>query len=111
MKKIYGILAILTIIFATSCKKKCVAPEKTVVASFTVSYPEGLTSSMTLDFNNTSTGATSYQWNFGDGNTSTSEDPSHEYTETGTYTVTLTATNENVSAKATRDVYVYSPEF
>ncbi len=107
MKKIYGIFAILTIILATSCSEDCVAPEKTVVASFTVDYPVGLTSSMTLDFNNTSTGATSYQWNFGDGSTSTSKDPSHEYTTSGTFTVTLTATNGNVSAKATRDVYVY----
>lgn len=44
-------------------------------------------------FTNTSVGATTYAWDFGDGNTSTSTSPVHEYSATGTYTVTLTATN------------------
>lgn len=44
-------------------------------------------------FTNTSVGATTYAWDFGDGNTSTSTSPVHEYSAAGTYTVTLTATN------------------
>ncbi len=44
-------------------------------------------------FTNTSVGATTYAWDFGDGNTSTTTSPVHEYSATGTYTVTLTATN------------------
>ncbi len=48
----------------------------------------------TFDFTNTSTGADSYLWNFGDGNTSTEEDPSHTYLAAGDYTVSLTAINE-----------------
>lgn len=47
----------------------------------------------TTNFTNTSTGATSYAWAFGDGEMSTEEHPSHTYDEDGVYTVTLTATN------------------
>jgi hypothetical protein len=48
----------------------------------------------TVNFTNQSTGgATSYTWDFGDGGSSTSTSPSHTYTANGTYTVCLTATN------------------
>ncbi len=33
-----------------------------------------------VQFNDTSTNATSYVWNFGDGNSSTEKSPSHSYT-------------------------------
>lgn len=42
-------------------------------------------------FTNLSTGATSYQWTFGDGGTSTSFSPTHSYSAAGTYTITLIA--------------------
>jgi PKD repeat protein len=42
-------------------------------------------------FTNTSSGAASYTWSFGDGNTSTETNPVHTYASAGTYTVTLTA--------------------
>jgi hypothetical protein len=45
-----------------------------------------------VSFNNTSTNATTYLWNFGDGTTSTLNNPSHNYTTTGNYTVQLKAT-------------------
>ena len=48
-------------------------------------------------FDNNSTGATGYQWNFGDGGTSTSESPIHAYTAAGAYTVGLNAWNDYCS--------------
>ncbi len=46
-----------------------------------------------VNFQNTSTGATSYSWNFGDGNTSTEANPSHTYRNPGKFQVVLTALN------------------
>jgi hypothetical protein len=45
----------------------------------------------TVTFNNTSTGASTYKWSFGDGNTSTNLNPTHTYAANGTYTVKLEA--------------------
>ena len=41
-------------------------------------------------FSNTTTGAVSWVWDFGDGNTSTQQNPSHTYISSGFYTVSLT---------------------
>ena len=61
------------------------------VAGFT-----STTSFATAVFTNTSTtsGTTTYDWDFGDSNTSNETDPIHAYSNTITYTVTLTVTNE-----------------
>ena len=47
----------------------------------------------TVAFTNTSTDATSFNWNFGDGNSSLLENPTHTYLSTGTFDVTFTAAN------------------
>ncbi len=49
-------------------------------------------SQMTL--NNLSSGATTYQWTFGDGYSSTDFEPIHQFTEPGNYTITLIAANQ-----------------
>ncbi len=63
-----------------------------VIASFTATPDSG---QVPLDvvFTNTSSGATSYLWDFGDGNNSILTDPSNTYTNQGTYTVILVASN------------------
>lgn len=64
-----------------------------VNADFTPSITEG---NIPLDvlFKNTSTGATIYEWNFGDkSELSTITEPSHIYANEGSYTVTLLAKN------------------
>jgi len=44
---------------------------------------------LTVAFTNSSTGAATYQWDFGDGNTSVQTSPSHTYLVSGTYPVKL----------------------
>ena len=44
-----------------------------------------------LTFSNTSTGATSYMWDFGDNTSSTQMNPTHAYALNGTYTIKLIA--------------------
>lgn len=46
-----------------------------------------------IQFNNASSNAITYNWNFGDGNTSTNQDPLHVYNSSGNYLVTLVASN------------------
>ena len=61
----------------------------------------------TVDFTDLSTsGPTSWQWDFGDGNTSTSQNPSHTYDADGAYTVTLIVTNDQGSGTETRTAYI-----
>jgi PKD repeat protein len=67
--------------------------------------------SKVVGFTSTSTGATSYLWNFGEpssggSNTSTSANPSHTYAADGAYTVTLTLNGSSVST--TQTIYVVS---
>jgi DNA-binding beta-propeller fold protein YncE len=49
---------------------------------------------LAVSFNNSSTGADTYLWEFGDGMTSTLENPVHTYDTTGVYTVTLSASGD-----------------
>jgi gliding motility-associated-like protein len=50
---------------------------------------------LTVSFTDLSTGASSYQWNFGDGNSSTGTDPINIYTAGGVYTVSLIVANSH----------------
>ncbi len=49
------------------------------------------TGGLAVTFTNTSVGAVSYSWNFGDGNSSTNSNPTNNYAAAGNYTVTLIA--------------------
>jgi gliding motility-associated-like protein len=61
-------------------------------ASFEANPPSFTESTQTLNFNNTSVGATGYVWNFGDGNVSNQEYPEHLFQGTNDgYTITLIA--------------------
>lgn len=63
-----------------------------------------------VNFVNTSSGANSYIWYFGDGNTSTATNPSHSYASAGTYTVTLVAYNGTAPDTLIKNAYiVYNP--
>lgn len=77
--------------YITSCNPS-------VVADFTTAFGSDsilVCGNQTVNFTNTSTGATTYQWNFGDPTTtndvSTLENPSYTYPDTGFYHVVLIA--------------------
>ncbi len=73
---------------AEACVEKVDLP----VANFT--HQSSVCKFSSVLFTNLSTGATSYQWNFGDGGNSTVTNPTHSYSNAGTYTITLIAFND-----------------
>ncbi|HLP14235.1 MAG TPA: gliding motility-associated C-terminal domain-containing protein [Flavobacteriales bacterium] len=52
-------------------------------------------------FTDTSAGATSWSWAFGDGNTATTQNPLYQYSDAGTYTIILTVSNGTCTDTAT----------
>ena len=64
------------------------------VAVFTLDHTTVYKNAPKVVFTNTSSGATSYLWNFGDDTTSDLESPSHDYTSTGNKKVLLEASSE-----------------
>ena len=59
---------------------------------------------LTVQFTNTSSGGSSYSWDFGDGMTSTELSPSHTYATGNIYPVTLTVTNNCGTRTFTRSI-------
>jgi PKD repeat protein len=56
-----------------------------------------ITNGLAVNFTDTSTGATSWFWDFGDGTTSNLQSPTHTYATLGNYTVNLYVENLNKS--------------
>ncbi|MCG3212506.1 MAG: hypothetical protein FOGNACKC_06176 [Anaerolineae bacterium] len=65
---------------------------------------------LTVTFVNSSTGASSWLWDFGDSITSTVISPTHVYTAGGVYTVSLTAGNGYITDTLTRTNYITAYE-
>jgi len=59
-----------------------------------------------VQFTDTTTGAISWQWDFGDGITSTDQNPQHTYTTGGNYTVTLNASDGTDAGQHTEIITV-----
>jgi len=70
-----------------------------ITASFNVSPSAGVAGVTTFVCTDTSTGATSWSWNFGDGGTSTLQNPTHIYNAPGTYTIQLTANGQSFASR------------
>jgi len=73
-----------------------------VIADFTPSPAESCVAPAEIFFNNNSSNAGTFVWDFGDGATSNAINPIHTYTGFGTYTVTLSADGGTCGS----DVYV-----
>lgn len=65
------------------------------VANFTSDVTSRCQPNLTVNFQDLSTNAISWLWNFGDGTTSTLSNPSHTYTNYGNFDVQLIATNNS----------------
>jgi gliding motility-associated-like protein len=63
-----------------------------VNAQFTANPTTGV-SPLVVNFTDQSTGAITYNWNFGNGNVSSSQNPNNTYNGNGTFTVTLIASS------------------
>lgn len=63
----------------------------------TAAGAQGSTTGFNVTFTNTSTGATSYEWDFGDASSSAVAAPTHAYAANGVYTVMLIASNATCS--------------
>jgi PKD repeat protein len=77
---------LLLLCAASACKKDDAKPGPLVVYTIEVDGNK-------VTFNNTSTGASSWKWDFGDGTSSTEQSPVHTYSGKGKYVPTLYATS------------------
>jgi parallel beta-helix repeat protein len=78
-------------------------PPGGLAASFTVS-PDTPTQGEPVQFTDTSTGATTWDWDFGDGTRSMGRNPVHTYAARGTYTVVLWVGNGVSYSQAVKTV-------
>ncbi len=62
------------------------------------------------NFQNASSNATSFHWDFGDGATSQQENPTHVYSSLGEYEVVLIASNQNSFSTYSQTVFVGMPD-
>jgi gliding motility-associated-like protein len=77
---------------SSSTQSSLVCVQDYPIAGFTANPPVFTESSQTVNFNNTSVGASGYVWNFGDGNVTNIENPNHLFQGTGDgFTITLIA--------------------
>jgi PKD repeat protein len=80
-------------------------PPPVVIANFSGTPTNGVAPLM-VSFNNLSSGATNYSWDFGDGNSSSATNPANIYASGGTYSITLTAVGPGGTNVLTRTNYV-----
>jgi len=64
-----------------------------------------------ISFESNSTGASQWNWTFGDSGTSTLENPQHFYLDTGTFVVWLKVTTLNGCVDSTTDMITIIPDF
>ena len=102
MKKTTLILSLLFIVSVFSCKKETV---ETVEACFTLTKV-GFEVNEVIRFNNCSSGAERYLWDFNDGTTTETAYPEHTYTKAGMYSVVLTAYGEKTQKTYTTVIYI-----
>ncbi len=89
----YQVRLINTYSFCTDSVTQPLTIAPTPVAAFSSDKVFKCQPSLDVAFQNQSTNAVSWQWDFGDGNQSTEQNPVHTYADFGYYPVRLIATN------------------
>jgi len=96
----YSILIPIILLIASCGKEDSTGgpPTSELTASFEL--PTGdIFENSAVSFINTSQGADSYRWDFGDGGTSTDKSPTYQYNTAGSYNIKLTAIDTDGSSK------------
>ncbi len=111
MKKLFPFVLLATIAFTGCDKKDAVADSAATSTSavaplapgFSIDNQNTTKEGSPVQFRNSSTGAVSYKWDFGNGHTSKDQEPVYEYPVCGIYQIKLSvfdaAGNEKVSTK------------
>ncbi len=81
----------------------------TPVSSFAANSDSSCTYPVTIGFSNSSTGATIYDWTFGNGDSSAAVNPSVVYDTSGTYSITLMVTNQFGCSDTSSAIYNVYP--
>lgn len=79
-----------------------------VLADFDAASSAGLF--QPINFQNQSTGADTYQWDFGDGNQSALPDPQHTYNSGGNFVVRLISSNPYCSDTIEKNIYIWGQD-
>lgn len=77
----------------TQVVEKTATVNASPVVNLTSDNKPSCTLPLTIHFNSNSSGATGWQWTFGDQQTSTEQNPAHSYTAAGVYKVSVVASN------------------
>jgi PKD repeat protein len=114
INKFIGFIGIFTLLFSFNSCEQYELPEAGSIADLTppaANFSASLNGDyLTYKFDNLSTSATDYVWNYGDGNTSTEYNGANVYAGEGTYTVTLTASDKlGVSSTYSMTIEVVKP--
>jgi len=95
--KSFLFLVVLFTAITFSCDDSMPEPIYGTKPSVAFSATQSAGDIFTWSFTNSSSGALTYNWDFGDGNGTSDKDPSHTYSGAGSFTVTLTATAAGTS--------------
>lgn len=93
---------------STATISKIVSAPNNIISTCRVHYLDSPEQNV-VSFINYSSGAVTFDWDFGDGEHSAEISPEHIYTKPGTYTVTLTAYNIN-ACQATSTYTIVIPD-
>ena len=98
---VFSLFCLTAVLVTPGCRK-----DPKAIFSF---IGDGCHAPCNVQFNNLSTEALTYLWDFDDGETSVDFSPTHRFINGGTYDVTLTATGRDGASLDLQQVYILDP--